>query len=540
VHRTRAIEGSWPFLFLLACLLLLPGLTLGAEEPALTVGLEAGGQSAELALPRVSRAVYEIHVWGGMAVGQLTQEFVNEQERETRVLYSTTNALGIDVQRIELESDGALYELKLERLVPKQKKSARNTGKTQRVQQLSRIDGIGSAAVARIPRTVQTEPFDLAAEASTTVHADLSWPILLEGRIFRLTLPAIRPAGELTGEAEPIPLQLSITVHSDRQLDVVESDTHQILVDFVGDKTIIEPVDAEIAGNRPFELRFAVNDRTSPTVTGYHVNDGAGRVGIEALIQPPEAPGDGTVRPKQLLFILDSSGSMKQDDKMDQARRAVLSCVEKLTEADRFNIVEFDQVHRMMLAEPVAVSSFGKEQVAEWLEQVKANGGTLILSALEATLEQPEDPERHRMIVVVTDGIIKDEAGALALLREKLGDARLFVVGTGRHHRQETLLRLAEYGRGVAVFANEGDALEQAVDELYAAISRPLGWDVELSLGSAVIDEILPSRIPDLYAGRGVRVIAWVDGDLPSQMTLRMSTEDGARVYRVLLPPLAD
>ncbi len=78
------------------------------------------------------------------------------------------------------------------------------------------------------------------------------------------------------------------------------------------------------------------------------------------------------------------------------------------------------------------------------------------------------------------------------------------------------------------------------MEELYAAISRPLGWDVKLDLPGAVVEEILPSRVPDLYAGREVRVIAWVDGDLPSQMSLRMSTVDGDRLYRVLLPPRAD
>jgi len=231
---------------------------------------------------------------------------------------------------------------------------------------------------------------------------------------------------------------------------------------------------------------------------------------------------------------------MRQQEKMDQARRAISSCVEKLTEADRFNIIEFGQGYRAMSPVPVGLSSFDKDRVGEWLEQIQAKGPTLILPALAITLEQPEDAERHRMIVIVTDGIIKDEKEALALMEEKLGDARLFVVGTGRHHRQETLLRLAEYGRGMAVFANDASALEQAVEELYAAISRPLGWDVELSLTGAVIEEILPSRVPDLYAGREVRVIAWVNGDLPSQMSLRMSTVDGDRLYRVLLPPTVE
>ena len=152
---------------------------------------------------------------------------------------------------------------------------------------------------------------------------------------------------------------------------------------------------------------------TGGPIDGLLVVIATGRVGVEAVIQPPEIPDEGTVRPKQLLFIVDSSGSMKHSEKIDQARRAVLSCVEKLSATDRFNIVEFDQDHHFMSPAPVDPSKFDVDQVEQWLNRVQADGATKILSALDATLEQPEDPERHRMIVVLTDGAIKDETEAL-------------------------------------------------------------------------------------------------------------------------------
>ena len=167
----------------------------------------------------------------------------------------------------------------------------------------------------------------------------------------------------------------------------------------------------------------------------------------------------------------------------------------------------------------------------------RSEGGTKLLPALAAALDQPDDPGRHRIIVVVTDGMLADEKPVLELLKERLGERRLFVVGTGPVVRQETLLRLAEYGRGAAAFFGESGSLEQAVTALFASIANPLAWDLRLDWDGGDVTEIEPSRLPDLYAGRPVRVLAHVRGDLPSSLAVSVSTVEGERRYRVSLPP---
>ncbi len=290
--------------------------------------------------------------------------------------------------------------------------------------------------------------------------------------------------------------------------------------------------------DRPFELRFAVSSQKQPTLAGYVREEKDGRRAVEALVTPPEKPTEKSTRPKELLFIVDSSGSMAHERKLEQARRAVASSIRKLRPVDRFNIVEFDDQFRMMSEKSVELESYGRDRVKQWLSQLQPGGGTTLLPALAAMLEQPADPERHRMIVVVTDGILQDEEEALNLLREKLGEGRLFVVGTGPRMRQETLLRLAEYGRGAAAFAGQPSELEAAVAELFDRFSRPLGWDLKFDWAGAEIDEVTPARLPDLYAGRAVRVVAWVRGDLPSVLRVRMSTMEGEQLYDVSLPPI--
>ena len=306
----------------------------------------------------------------------------------------------------------------------------------------------------------------------------------------------------------------------------------------LGDRTIVETVRQEVPAERPFELEFAYNTREDPTLAGYVLGtDEDGRRAVEAVLHPPERPQARTVRPKQVTFIIDSSGSMAGQEKLIQARRAVSACLDRLGPNDRVNLLEFDTDFTKLSPEPVELTRFGRAKVDRWLNALRAAGGTRLLPALAAALEQKQDAERHAMVVVVTDGMLQDEEEALQLLRDKLGDRRLFVVGTGTGARQQTLLRLAEYGRGAAAFAGDAPSLQAAVTELFDSISAPLGWDLEFSAAGAELEQISPSRLPDLYAGRPVRVLAWVQGDTPSRLEVKMSTRDGERRLQVQLPP---
>jgi hypothetical protein len=499
-------------------------------EPAkFSIGLQiepADPTQPALPAPRLVRAVQEIDVYGGMAVGTLIQEFENPAESDHSVAYTCSFRGGAEPRMLELETSGPRRELALQPAEPRDTRSK------------------------QAPRDEEllSEPFTIPGEEQATLRTGFQLALPLDGRTFRLTAPEVHrgpiAAGTQKGKtaAEPaatLPVKIVVTVHHGEPLMEVRSPSHEIIVDFVGDRTIVETVRPEVPGDRAFELEFALNSKESPTVAGYLRRDEEGRSGVEALLTPPEEPVEQSIRPKQMLFVIDTSGSMGRQEKLLQARRALASCVEKLGADDRFNIIEFDTDFTMLNPTPIELAEFGEEKVTRWIEGLKANGGTKLQPALTAALTQPEDSERHRMIVVVSDGILNDETAVLELLREKLGEGRLFAVGTGKQIRQQTLLRLAEYGRGAAAFAGDSESLETAVDELFVSIAQPIGWDVKLAFEGGDVEEIVPARLPDLYAGRPVRVLAWFRDDLPSALRLRMTTMEGERFYNVKLPPRA-
>jgi len=233
--------------------------------------------------------------------------------------------------------------------------------------------------------------------------------------------------------------------------------------------------------------------------------------------------------------VLDTSGSMS-GPKLESARGALNACLERLNATDRFNLVEFDGKFTSLFEEPQEASATALSESVSWLHAQQAGGSTTLLPALDATLKQIRSEEHHRLVVVLTDGAIGDEAKVLQFLQEHLDEARLFFVGVGAEPNREKVRRLAEFARGTAVFADDPQSFATAVQELFAGISAPLAWDLHVDWGEAEVLAIDPPRLPDLYTGRPVTVKARVKGELPPTLVLEATTTGGVRTFEAALP----
>jgi len=332
------------------------------------------------------------------------------------------------------------------------------------------------------------------------------------------------------------PLSVVLRIHHDQPLEVAESSSHDVLIEFEGDHTVVELVAPDPLGQTAFEFSYALGQADEPGLAGFATPETeTGERDVLLVFSPAVSPDEETVRPKEVVFVLDTSGSMR-GPKIQVAQQALTACLQRLHEVDRFNLVEFDASFTMLLEEPQEASASALAAAGAWLSGQKTGGATMLLPALAATFEQERGPEHHRMVVVLTDGAIGDEAKVLEFLQETLGEARLFFVGVGAEPKREAILRLAEYGRGTAVFADDPEGFGLAVQQLFEGISAPLAWDLSVDWAGAEVIEMRPERLPDLYVGRPVTVQARVRGDLPPTLVLQASTTRGVRTFEALLP----
>src|SRR5262249_41060036 len=102
------------------------------------------------------------------------------------------------------------------------------------------------------------------------------------------------------------------------------------------------------------------------------------------------SPGNGVkdAKPaeKDIVFVLDTSGSMADRGKLEQAKKALNFCLANLNEGDRFNLVRFSTEADSLFAELEHPTKDRVTQAREYVQSLKPTGGTAIDDALSTAL----------------------------------------------------------------------------------------------------------------------------------------------------------
>lgn len=219
--------------------------------------------------------------------------------------------------------------------------------------------------------------------------------------------------------------------------------------------------------------------------------------------------------PKDICFVIDTSGSMAEEGgkKIKQAREALDFCLQNLNRDDRFNIVSFSTDVRKFADGLVKVSQESVPDAQEYVEGLKALGGTDINAALaEALKMRPKDSDRPYMVVFLTDGMPTvgetDPAAILKNVRKTGGTSvRLFVFGVGYEVNTALLDKLAEDNRGSRVYVTPKEDLEVKLSTFYKQIASPVLTDLDLRVQGVKVYDRYPKQLPDLFAGSDLVVV---------------------------------
>jgi Ca-activated chloride channel family protein len=256
-----------------------------------------------------------------------------------------------------------------------------------------------------------------------------------------------------------------------------------------------------------------------------------GRMAYGVLtIVPPSAQGRPAAVARDLIVLLDTSGSMSGGP-LDQARRIVSSIVDTLGEHDQLELVEFSSQARRWKSHPVPATPAHRAEALTWLANLRASGGTEMREGIYEAL-RPLRVESQRQVVLVTDGLIGFEAEVIRAIVARLPPgSRLHTVGVGSAVNRSLTGPVARVGRGVEVVVGLGEDVERAAQRIVARTSAPLVVDVELS-GSALLEH---SPLPDLFAGAPVVVGVSLRPE-GGELVVRGRTTNGTWEDRVQVP----
>jgi len=349
----------------------------------------------------------------------------------------------------------------------------------------------------------------------------------------RITPPVI-PEGMRAGH------DISITVNLDAGLAVryLESKQHAVSVQYEGEdksQAVVKLEDLATIANKDFVLVYQTSsDRIEDTVLAH--TDERGRF-FTLVLQPPKRVRPELIVPRELVFVIDKSGSMNGFP-IETAKEAMRLCIEGLHENDTFNLMTFAGGVGFCFDKPVPNTDTNRRTALAYLASLQGSGGTEMMAAIHACLAGQDDPERVRVVCFMTDGYVGDDMAIIDAVRRNAGIARVFSFGIGTSVNRFLLDGMARAGRGEVQYILNQQQAGGAGERFYERVRMPVLTDIELDFGKLAVEEVYPPRVPDLFSAKPVVVKGRYKKAGEGTITLRGTTGEGPfeRQIKVKLP----
>jgi Ca-activated chloride channel family protein len=380
-------------------------------------------------------------------------------------------------------------------------------------QTVPRVDGAYELVLPLVvgPR-YNPAPRERALQVSTSETQggwNIAPPPAYPGGVFGLTLP---------GEIAPERVSIAIDLEAGLAIGQVASATHALEVTGEGRRRRIALGAGRVIDNRDFVLRY--------TLAGGAVQAGAlahsdRRGGFFSLVvEPPAAPREGQIASREMVFVLDTSGSM-DGEPIAASKEFMRRALETLRPGDYFRVIQFGSSPRELGGGPVPATPQNVRRGVAFVNGLQASGGTEVLPAMQQAFSVPQQPNTLRIVVFLSDGYIGNEADVLSYMTSRLGAARVYAFGVGTSVNRYLLSEMARRGRGFARYIDPTETSRQAARDLAERLDSPVLTDISVDWGGLAPEGVTPAIIPDLFAGDSLRLMGRFTGARSATVTVR-------------------
>lgn len=303
-----------------------------------------------------------------------------------------------------------------------------------------------------------------------------------------------------------------IELEGKEPLRSIYSPTHTVEVKRNGERRSVVSFESE-KGKEPqdFQLFYTLSSEDFGVTLLTHRD--AGKDGYFLLmISPKDDWSEQEYGAKDIMFVLDTSGSMAEEGKMEKARAALLYGIKILRPSDRFNVVSFAGEERLMETRMIAADEQGRKRGEAFVQALRPVGGTNINQALLSAMGQFETSNRPRILVFMTDGLpTVGETNVPRIVNNvraaRTAGVRLFTFGVGYDVNTTLLDKLAAENGGMADYIEPREDLEVKVSNFFAKVNHPVLTDLQLGMAGVETDLSYPKAMPDLFKGSQVTII---------------------------------
>jgi Ca-activated chloride channel family protein len=314
----------------------------------------------------------------------------------------------------------------------------------------------------------------------------------------RITPPVLQP-GFRTGHDISLELRLEAGVPVEalaspsHKADIRREESSRASVTLAREGTI---------PNKDFVLRYEVMGKKPEMALLDHSDGGSGYFLL--MIQPKEDEALAKSPPREMVFLVDVSGSMsgRPTAKVKEAMEKFLGLVR---EKDTVQVIAFSNQARKLFDAPVLANSENIRRALNYTEGFRGGGGTEMLKGVRMAIDEPIDKDRVRAIILLTDGYIGNEAQIIEAVGRGCGDQiKFWCLGIGSSVNRFLVDGVARQGGGMGKVVGLDEDPGAVVEECMTRIQRAQLAKIRIDWGTLRTFDVFPARIPDLWAGRPV------------------------------------
>ncbi len=482
-------------------------------------------------------------VSGFVARVTVTQQFENPFDGpiEAVYLFPLSNGAAVDGMTMRVGDRVIRAEIKKREEARATYEAARAAGKVASLLEQQRPN-VFTQSVANILPGARVEVVITYVE--TLSYEDGAYrfvfPMVVGGRY----MPASKGGAEAAKVVAPVAtgrraghdVSLEVSVDAGLPIEEMVSTLHEIEIERPSPNgAVVRLAKRDEIPNRDFVFTYKVaGGKIEDALLTHHDKRGGF---FTFILQPPDRVAAESVAPKELVFVVDTSGSMSGFP-IEKAKECIGLALDGLYPDDTFNLITFAGDTHVLFPEPVRATPENLKAAREFLESRDGAGGTEMMKAIRAALEPTDDQNHVRIVCFMTDGYVGDDMEIIGEI-QKHPNARVFSFGIGNAVNRYLLDGMAEEGRGEVEYVTLDDDGSAAARRFWRRVRDPLLVDVSIDWGGLQVTDVYPKRIPDLFGAKPVVVCGRYEGGQTGVIHLR-GTADGREVVRDVEVTLPD
>ncbi|XP_066284229.1 inter-alpha-trypsin inhibitor heavy chain H3-like isoform X3 [Branchiostoma lanceolatum] len=227
------------------------------------------------------------------------------------------------------------------------------------------------------------------------------------------------------------------------------------------------------------------------------------------------APSGLPIVPKNIVFIIDKSGSMS-GTKMRQTKQAMNTILKDLRDHDRFNVMPFSYSSTMWRPDEMVLATRENIESARTYvrRSISPGGGTNINQAIidaadllrRVTDDQPNSPRSASLIIFLTDGLpsVGETKPRNIMVNVKNAireQVSLFCLGFGNDVDFSFLEKMSLENRGLARRIYEDSDAALQLKGFYDEVATPLLFDVQMRYPDNLVTDLTPVDFNTYFDG---------------------------------------